>query len=191
MRISLLTLTLFLSTAALAQSVDDAALLHLKVTSGRSTAWAQFNMPAVRLWLPHTANSAYATEEFDAPKVVDAKGTPVAHEVEQGLYDHDKWENEIRIGTKGAPARMSGTIHLQLPPCASGPRRPATQRTSSPSPPRSSSCRKSSSNSGRTSTSPTTSPSSPNTPTPRTASPSPSQPRHRHARRQVVVSIKK
>src|SRR4029453_654041 len=112
-RISLLGL--FFAAAALAQSVDDAALQGIKVTSGRSSAWAQFNMNAVRLWLPRGANSAYSTAELGEPKLVDAKGGPVAHEVEQGIYTHDKWENEIRFQTKGEPARMIGTIHVRYP----------------------------------------------------------------------------
>lgn len=103
------------ASVAIAQSVNDAALQGIKVTSGRSYAMMQFNMPAVRLWLPRVPNSAYATEEFGTPKLVDAKGKPVAHEVEQGIYDHDKWENEIRFQTKGEPARMSGTIHVHYP----------------------------------------------------------------------------
>ena len=108
-------LALAFAANAVAQTVDDAALQGIKVTSGRSSAWAQFNMPAVRLWLPRVANSAYSTAEFGAPKLVDAKGSPVTHEVEQGIYDHDKWENEIRFQTKGEPARMSGTIHVRYP----------------------------------------------------------------------------
>ena len=112
-RLSLLAL--LFTTSAVAQSVDDAALQGIKVTSGRSSAWAQFNMPAVRLWLPRVANSAYSTAEFGEPKLLDAKGSPVAHEVEQGIYDHDKWENEIRFEAKGEPARMSGTIHVRYP----------------------------------------------------------------------------
>jgi hypothetical protein len=114
MRISLVLL-LLAATSAAAQSVNDAALSGIKVTSGRSSAWAQFNMNAVRLWLPRVPNSAYATEEFAAPKLIDAKGTPVPHELEQGIYDHDKWENEIRFQTKGNPARMIGTIHVRYP----------------------------------------------------------------------------
>jgi hypothetical protein len=102
-------------TAAAGQGVDDAALQSIKVTSGRNVAMFGFNQPAVRLWLPRVANSAYATETFDAPKLVDGKGRPVAHEVEQGLYSHDKWENEIRFVTKGDPARMIGTIHVRYP----------------------------------------------------------------------------
>ncbi len=112
-RVSLLALAC--AAAAVAQSVDDAALRAIKVTSGRSFAWAQFNMPAVRLWLPRVASSAYSTAEFGEPKLVDAKGAPVAHEVEQGIYVHDRWENEIRFQTKGEPARMSGAIHVRYP----------------------------------------------------------------------------
>jgi hypothetical protein len=108
-------LALAFAANAVAQTVDDAALQGIKVTSGRSSAWAQFNMPAVRLWLPRVANSAYSAAEFGEPKLVDAKGSPVTHEVEQGIYDHDKWENEIRFQTKGEPARMSGTIHVRYP----------------------------------------------------------------------------
>jgi hypothetical protein len=106
---------LALAAPATAQTVDDAALQGIKVTSGRSSAWAQFNMPAVRLWLPRVNNSAYSTAEFAAPKLVDAKGNPVAHEVEQGVYDHEQWKNEIRFKTKGEAARMIGTIHVRYP----------------------------------------------------------------------------
>jgi hypothetical protein len=105
----------FAAFAALAQSVDDAALQSIQVTSGRSSAMAQFNWPAVRLWLPRVANSAYVESEFEAPRVVDAKGAPVAHEVETGIYDHDQWKDEIRIQTKGQPARIIGAIHLRYP----------------------------------------------------------------------------
>jgi hypothetical protein len=97
------------------QRVGDAALQNIKVTSGRNNAAFGFNMPAVRLWLPRVPNSAYATEEFGTPKLIDARGRPVAHEVEHGIYDHDGWENEIRFATKGNPARMSGTIHVRYP----------------------------------------------------------------------------
>jgi hypothetical protein len=116
MRVSrLLSVALVMGGPVVAQSVDDAALQGIKVTSGRSSAWAQFNMPAVRLWLPRVNNSAYSTAEFAPPKLVDAKGSPVAHEVEQGIYDHDSWKNEIRFKTKGEPARMSGSIHVRYP----------------------------------------------------------------------------
>src|SRR5260370_40925749 len=98
LRLSLIVLTVAtVATVAIAQSVNDAALQGIKVTSGRSYSMMEFNMNTVRLWLPRVPNSAYASEEFGAPKLVDAKGKPVAHEVEQGIYDHDRWENEIRF----------------------------------------------------------------------------------------------
>src|SRR4029079_4578799 len=64
-------ISLAFAAPAVAQTVDDAALQGIKVTSGRSSAWAQFNMPAVRLWLPRVANSAYSTAEFGEPKLLD------------------------------------------------------------------------------------------------------------------------
>jgi hypothetical protein len=112
-RISLLGF--LLAATASAQSVDDAALRGIKVTSGRSSAYVQFNMPAIRLWLPRVANSAFASAEFVEPTAVDAKGAPVAFEIELGIYDHEQWKSEIRLKTEGEPARTSGVIHLRYP----------------------------------------------------------------------------
>jgi hypothetical protein len=68
------------------------------------------------VWLPRVDNSAYASTEFAATKLVDAKGNPVAHKVERGLYDHDIWEDEIRFAKiEGMPARMIGTVRVRYP----------------------------------------------------------------------------
>jgi hypothetical protein len=108
-------LALVLAAPALAANVDDATLHSIQVTSARSSSWAEFNMPAVRLWLPRADASAYADVEFAAPKLVDAGGHAVAGEVEHGIYDPDRWETEIRLDAKGEAARVSGSIHLRYP----------------------------------------------------------------------------
>ncbi len=106
---------LALGACASAQSVNDPLLQEIKVTSGRSYAMAQFNMPAVRVWLPRLPNSAYATQTFAKPSLVDVKGQPVEYELERGIYAHDKWKDEIRLQSKGEPARVIGTIHIRYP----------------------------------------------------------------------------
>jgi hypothetical protein len=104
-----------LGSVAVAQSVSDGALQEIKVTSGRTYAMTQFNMPAVQVWLPRLTNSAYATEEFSKPRLLDAKGQPVEYEFQRGLYDEERWENEVRLQPQGEPARMIGTIHVHYP----------------------------------------------------------------------------
>lgn len=104
-----------LGACASAQSINEALLQKIKVTSGRSYSVAQFNMPAVRVWLPRLPNSAYATQTFAKPSLVDAKGQPVEYELERGIYAHDKWEDEIRLQSKGESARVIGTIHVRYP----------------------------------------------------------------------------
>jgi len=108
-------LALVLAAPAWAAKVDDAALRSIQVTSARSSSWDEFNMPAVRLWLPRTVESAYAKGEFAEPKLVDAAGHAVAYEVEQGIYDPDRWETEIRLDSQGEAARVVGSIHLRYP----------------------------------------------------------------------------
>lgn len=75
----------------------------------------QFNVPAVRVWLPRLPNSAYATQKFTTPSLVDVNGQAVEYELRRGLYDHDIWENEIRLQPKIEPARVIGTIHIRYP----------------------------------------------------------------------------
>ena len=104
-----------LSGVASAQSVDDAALQKIHVTSDRSTAWAQFNQPAVHVWLPQVENSAYAQFELADPVVVDAKGKPVERSVEQGIYEHDSARKEFRILAMSEPARVSGKVKVRYP----------------------------------------------------------------------------
>lgn len=106
---------LALGACASAQSVNDPLLQEIKVTSGRNYAIAGFNTPAVRVWLPRLPNSAYATQTFAKPNLVDVKGQPMEYKLERGIYDHDKWEDEIRIESKGEPARVIGTIHVRYP----------------------------------------------------------------------------
>jgi hypothetical protein len=116
MRVFGISLALLVFAArATCQVLDDESLRKMKVVSGRSHAMMQFNMPEVQLWLPRVPNSAYAVAEFGPPKLVDAKGRPVQHEVEQGIYNGETFETEIRFETKGAPARASGTIHVHYP----------------------------------------------------------------------------
>lgn len=99
-----------------AQSVNDTLLQKIKVTSGRSYAMLQFNIPSVQVWLPRLPNSAYATQTFAKPSLVDVKGQPVEYELEQGLYDHAMWEDEIRLlRPKIEPSRVIGTIHVRYP----------------------------------------------------------------------------
>ncbi len=89
----MLTQTMFflsLCATASAQVVNDQILQEIKVTSGRTYAMMQFNRPAVQVWLPRLINSAYATQTFSKPKLVDIKGQAVEYEFERGLYDHDK-----------------------------------------------------------------------------------------------------
>ncbi len=106
---------LSLCATASAQVVGDQILQEIKVTSGRTYAMMQFNRPAVQVWLPRLVNSAYATQTFSKPKLVDIKGQAVEYEFERGLYDHDKWEDEIRVDPKGEPTRVIGTIHVRYP----------------------------------------------------------------------------
>ncbi|MDB6026442.1 MAG: hypothetical protein JWM68_2665 [Verrucomicrobiales bacterium] len=113
--ISKVIVFLALGTVAVAQSVNDASLQDIKATSGRTYAVAQFNMPAVQVWLPRLTNSAYATEEFSKPRLLDVKGQPVEYELQRGLYDQDKWENEVRFQPKGEPVRIIGTVHVRYP----------------------------------------------------------------------------
>ena len=98
-----------------AQSISDPLLQGIKVTSGRSSAMAQFNRPAVRVWLPRLPNSAYATQTFTKPSLIDVKGQPVEYELERGIYDHELWQNQIRFQAKREPARVIGTIHIRYP----------------------------------------------------------------------------
>jgi len=111
----MLFVVLGIAASASAQSVDDAALEKIQVTSGRSSAWAQFNQPAVHIWLPRVENSAYAGFEFAAPAVVDSKGNPVELAVQPGVYEHESAKNEIRILAKAEPARVNGKVKVRYP----------------------------------------------------------------------------
>lgn len=113
--VALLLASSFLAQAAMAQDVSEATLRGIKVTSGRTHAVVGFNNNEVQLWLPRIDNSAYSTSEFSAPQLVDASGNPVAYKLEQGIYDHKVWANEIRFKTEAEPARMIGTILLRYP----------------------------------------------------------------------------
>ena len=111
----MLVLVFALPGLAAAQAVDDAALKKIHVTSGRSSAWAQFNQPAVHVWLPQAENSAYAAFELADPQVVDAKGRPVELSVEPGTYDEESARKEFRILALGDPARLSGKVRVRYP----------------------------------------------------------------------------
>ena len=101
--------------AASAQTVDDAALKQIHVTSGRSSVWEKFNQPAVQVWLPPVENSAYADFEIADPVVLDAKGRPVELAVEPGLYEPESARKEFRLLPMAEPSRMKGKVRVRYP----------------------------------------------------------------------------
>jgi hypothetical protein len=105
-------------------SVTDAQLKEgISARAGRNYAWMGYNTPEIHLQLPAVDNSAYADVTFDPPKLLDKGGKAVAYEVEQGLYDAQTHQNEVRFMPKaaqpGAPpvdfAHAVGTIKVRYP----------------------------------------------------------------------------
>ena len=105
-------------------SVTDAQLKDgVSARAGRNYAWIGYNTPEIHLQLPAVDNSAYADVTFDPPKLLDKAGKAVAYEVENGLYDAETHQNEVRFTPKEAKpdsppvefARAVGTIKVRYP----------------------------------------------------------------------------
>jgi len=105
-------------------SVTDAQLKEgISARAGRNYAWMGYNTPEIHLQLPANDNSAYADVTFDPPKLLAKTGKAVAYEVEQGLYDAETHQNEVRFVPKDAKpdtppvefARAVGTIKIRYP----------------------------------------------------------------------------
>jgi hypothetical protein len=100
---------------------DPPALRNaIKVVSDRNGAAFGFNDPAIVVYVPAVDNSVYAVFDFSTPKVHDAGNRDVKYELERGLYDHDRHENQIRLRPGPdkktvAFARVSGTVTLRYP----------------------------------------------------------------------------
>lgn len=98
----------------------DALRQEIKVFSRRNYAVFGFNDSGITIRLPHNDNSIYAVAEYAKPTVVDARGKPVTHEIEKGIYDFGTHTNEIRLQRVNGKtplefARVSGTIALKYP----------------------------------------------------------------------------
>jgi hypothetical protein len=105
-------------------SVTDAQIKEgIAARAGRNYAWMGYNTPEIHLQLPAVDNSAYAEVTFDPPKLLDKTGKAVAYEVENGLYDAETHQNEVRFVPKDAKrdsppvefARAVGTIKVRYP----------------------------------------------------------------------------
>ncbi|MGH9579722.1 MAG: hypothetical protein ACRD2R_01905, partial [Terriglobales bacterium] len=70
---------------------------EIKIVSGRSHAVFGYNTPEVRVLLPKTSNSHYVDVEFSEATLANAAGRKVPFELERGVYDHEKFSDEIRF----------------------------------------------------------------------------------------------
>lgn len=101
---------------------EDELRQQVKPVAGRSYAVFGYNTPEVRVQLPRVSNSGYAEIDFSEPELLDAKGKPVAFELERGIYDEEKFSDEIRFRNPDSEsdkplafARAKGTIKVKYP----------------------------------------------------------------------------
>ncbi|HSE49837.1 MAG TPA: hypothetical protein VLA96_11560 [Terriglobales bacterium] len=103
---------------------EDELRQSIKVVAGRSHAVFGYNTPEVRVQLPKVSNSAYSTIDFGegTTTLVDAKGNPVEFELERGIYDEEKFSDEIRFRNPNSEdekplafARAKGTVKVKYP----------------------------------------------------------------------------
>jgi hypothetical protein len=93
---------------------------EVQVIAARSHAMFGYNTPEVRIKLPRTGNSSYAQIEFGEATLLDAKGKPVAFELEEGGYEESKYSDEIRFRMKDSDgvldfAKAKGHVKLKYP----------------------------------------------------------------------------
>jgi len=101
---------------------EDELRQSIKVIAGRSHAMFGYNTPEVRVLLPKVSNSAYSSIDFPDPTLVDAKGKAVEFELERGIYDEEKFSDEIRFRNPNSDdekplafARAKGTVKVKYP----------------------------------------------------------------------------
>jgi hypothetical protein len=101
---------------------EDELRQQVKPVAGRSYAVFGYNTPEVRVQLPKVSNSGYSEIDFSEPELLDAKGKPVAFELERGIYDEEKFSDEIRFRNPDSEsdkplafARAKGTIKVKYP----------------------------------------------------------------------------
>lgn len=92
----------------------------IAIVSGRSHAVFGYNTPEVRVQLPKVSNSAYSQIDFSDPAAVDEAGRPVRFEVERGIYDEEKFSDEIRFRNADSDAivrfaRVRGGVKVKYP----------------------------------------------------------------------------
>lgn len=92
----------------------------ITVLSARSYAVFGYNTPEVRILLPKAGNSSYAEVEFSEPVLKTQAGKPVKFELENGVYDEEKYSNEIRFRSPDGDAivtfaRATGHVKVKYP----------------------------------------------------------------------------
>lgn len=101
---------------------EDELRQSIKLVAGRSHAVFGYNTPEVRVQLPKVSNSAYSEIDFGEPALVDSKGKPVEFELERGIYDEEKFSDEIRFRNPNSEdekplafARAKGSVKVKYP----------------------------------------------------------------------------
>lgn len=114
---------------------EDELRQSIKVGAGRSHAVFGYNTPEVRVQLPKVSNSAYSSIDFPDPALVDSKGKPVEFELERGIYDEEKFSDEIRFRNPNSDdekplafARAKGSVKVKYPLAVKTLKLTATQR---------------------------------------------------------------
>ena len=80
---------------------------EIQILAARSYAMFGYNTPEVRILLPRTGNSSYASLEFGPATLQDKAGREVPFELEEGGYEEAKFSDEIRFRRKDSDALLS------------------------------------------------------------------------------------